>query len=206
MRKTTLLLSICALTVALESCKKDSPEPEPKFEEKEVYVDASSKTEWHYISFAQGAVVGSAAESAESSTAWGARKDWDIAVRRYNIRTNSGEFTTVGAQGGVYTSDAATTFASLLKLPADATFATDRAITSSGMGGVTTVVRSEATVVKFKTNEDGSLVMPPVYLAAPIYVFRSADGAKYYKVEFTQYVNENSVAGHVKFKFVELGK
>ena len=46
-----------------------------------------------------------------------------IAVCRYNIRTNSGKATSIGAKGGVYTSEES--FADLTKLPQDATFTAD---------------------------------------------------------------------------------
>lgn len=72
------------------------------------------------------------------------------------------------------------------------------------MGGTTTTVKSEATVIRFKTNADGSLVMPPVYLQAPVYLFRSADGEKTYKVLFTQYKNDESESGHVQFDWKQI--
>ena len=43
-----------------------------------------------------------------------------------------------------------------------------------------------------------------VYLKAPVYVFRTADGGSAYKVEFTQYQNEDKVTGHVKFRFAKI--
>jgi hypothetical protein len=197
------MATLMASTVFV-SCSKDDEKDEQAGATNEAYINASSNTAWNYYSFSRNEMVGSADESAENNAAWAARKDWDIAVRRYNIRTNGGEFTTSGAQGGVATLDAGTTFASIQKVPAGVSFATDKAVTSSGMGGTTTVVRSEATVILFKQNEDGSLVMPPVYLPAPVYVFRTADGANYYKVQFTQYQNEESATGHVKFNHAKI--
>lgn len=105
----------------------------------------------------------------------------------------------VGAKGGVYVSSES--FDELKNVPKGATFEADDVVTSSGMSGTTSVVQSSATVITFMTNDDGSKVMPPVYLKAPVYIFRSADGKKHFKVEFTQYQNEDKVTGHVKFKF-----
>ncbi|MDR1745716.1 MAG: hypothetical protein LBR49_00370 [Tannerella sp.] len=207
MKKVLFFMTVTLLASTFVSCSKDNDEPEPQpGETKEVYIDATSNTAWQYYSFAEERIVGSADESAENNAVWAARKDWDIAIRRYNIRTNSGEFTTAGAKGGVATLDASTTFPSVLKVPANAGFVTDKAITSEGMGGSTTVVRSEATVILFKQNEDGSLVMPPVYLQAPVYIFCTADGVNYYKVQFTQYQNEASATGHVKFNMAKIPK
>jgi hypothetical protein len=200
--KTFRILAVAMAAATLVSCDKDkNDDPQPPTVE--IYIDATSQTNWHYFSFATGQAVGSAA--ADEDAAWGARTDWDVAVNRYNIRTNSGAFTTANAQGGVYTFDAATTFASVAAIPAGAVFAADEAITSEGMGGPTTVVRSNATVILFKQNPDGSLVMPPVYLQAPVYLFRTADGAHYYKVRFTQYKNDEGVSGHVKFDMAKIG-
>ena len=134
--------------------------------------------------------------------AWAARTDWDLAVCRYNFRTNSGTSTSVGAKGGIYTSTL--TFDTLTKVPAGAVFEEDKVVTSSGMSGTTSVSESNATVITFQTNADGSKVMPPVYLKAPVYILRTADGASFYKVEFTQYQDENKVTGHVKFNFARI--
>ena len=39
---------------------------------------------------------------------------------------------------------------------------------------------------------------------APVYIFRTADGSAYFKVEFTQYQDENKVTGHVRFNYAKL--
>lgn len=197
MKKLFLALSIAL--VAFAACSKDET---PVVEEtNEVYINATSSTVWNYYSFSTGKLVGTGEEDAE----WFARSDWDIAINKYNIRTNSGEATTKGAKGGVYTCGASVDFNSLTALPAEAQFATDKAVTSSGMGGsVTTTIRSDASVIMFKTNEDGSMIMPPVYLQAPVYIFRTAAGNEYFKVQFTQYLDENKVSGHVKFYSAQL--
>lgn len=166
------------------------------------YINATEDNVWQYFSFEQKKVIGSADDSANSE--WFARKDWDIAVCRYSIRTNSGAATTVGASGGVYTFDEGVTYSSVSSVPSGAVFVEDKEVTSSGMGGTTTTVKSEATVIRFKTNADGSLVMPPVYLQAPVYLFRSADGEKTYKVLFTQYKNDESESGHVQFDWKQI--
>lgn len=199
--KTKLILSalFSTMILGLGSCSKDNPKEELLPETKEASINATSKTTWHYFSLAENKVVGTGEENATDNTAWAARKDWDLAINRYLIRTNSGAATSVSAQGGVYTFDASTTFASVTAVPSGATFVADKSITSEGMGGKTTMVKSNATVILFKKNNDGSMIMPPVYLQAPVYIFRTADGKDYYKLQFTQYQNENKVTGHVKF-------
>jgi hypothetical protein len=203
----TKFLFLSAAAALLISCG-DKPKDNPKTgETKSVYIDATSCTAWHYYSLQDEKLVGSADESAENNAVWGARKDWDIAIRRYNVRTNSGAFTTADAKGGVFTFDGNTTFESINKIPDGASFVEDVAVTSTGMGGTTTVVRSEATVILFQQKPDGSgPVMPPVYLPAPVYAFRTADGNNCYKVQFTQYVDEEGATGHIKFDMAQIEK
>lgn len=185
--------------IGFTSCSKDNTPEQNLADAKEAYIDATSKTTWHYFSLAENRVVGTGQQNATDNALWAARKDWDIAVNRYLIRTNSGAATSVSAAGGVYTFGASTTFNSVTALPSGINFAVDKAVTSEGMGGVTTTTMSDATVIVFKKGEDGSTIMPPVYLQAPVYIFRAADGKHHYKVLFTQYQDENKVAGHVKF-------
>lgn len=202
MKKVFLALSVAL--VALVSCSKDENSGSSVGDTHEAYIDATSKTTWNYYSLEENKLVGTGEETDESNQAWSERTDWDIAVCRYSIRTNSGAATSVDAKGGVYTFGASVPFASITSIPENVAFAADKAITSEGMGGTTTSVKSEATVILFKTNEDGSTIMPPVYLQAPVYLFRTADGKNYYKVQFTQYQDENSVTGHVKFNSAQI--
>lgn len=199
MKATTLLLTLSAAATLFTSCSKDNSIDKPEIETKESYINATSKTTWHYFSLSGNKVVGTGEQTEADNKTWAARTDWDFAVNRYEIRTNSGEATSVKATGGVYTFGAAVTFASVNEVPANAAFAADKAVTSNGMGGAVTTVKSEASVIVFKKNDDGSMIMPPVYLQAPVYIFRTADGKGHYKVQFTQYQDENKVTGHVKF-------
>lgn len=197
--KFICFMMLTASILSFVSCSKDDDNPVPVNETKESYIDATSKTMWTYFSLKENKIVGTGEENESDNAAWAARKDWDIAICRYNVRTNSGKATHVGAQGGVYTCNASISFSSLSSVPEGATFMTDEIVTSKGMGGITSIVKSTATVITFQMKEDGSLVMPPVYQKSPIYIFRSADGQHGYKVSFTQYLNEEKVAGHVKF-------
>ena len=201
MKRLLLILTISLF--AFSACSSDDNDNTTNIPEtQEVSIDASSYTNWNYYSLKDNKLVGTGTE-ADNST-WAARSDWDIAVMRYSIKTNSGESTSINSQGGVYTTDSSISFESLTSIPSDAKFVTDVAVTSYGMSGETTVVKSNATVIVFKTEEDGSMVMPPIYLQAPTYIFRSADAQNYYKVLFTQYKNDDSVTGHVKFKFSQI--
>jgi len=207
------ILFLATALAALASCDEGGTPSTPEITT-ETYIDATSKTAWHYYSFAADKVIGSADESAENNAAWGARTDWDIAIQRYNVRTNSGAFTTKGAQGGVCIFDTnkadtygnitpSTTFAAVQSAKG-LTFAADKAVVVEGHGGSSTsVVMSAAVAVQLWRNASGP-VMPPDYKPAPVCVFRTADGKGYYKVQFTQYINDEGKTGHVKFKAAKI--
>ena len=201
MKKTIILLICAAAALSIAACSKQEAD-KTSGEAKEASIDATSKTTWSYYSLVDAKIAGTGEETEADNGAWAARTDWDIAVCRYNVRTNSGAATSVGAKGGVYVSSES--FDALKKLPEGIKFEEDVVVTSTGMGGTTSVVHSTATVIEFQRNEDGSMVMPPVYLKAPVYIFRSADGKKCFKLEFTQYQDENKESGHVKFRFALL--
>lgn len=208
MKKYFLFFAMALLGAGFTACSdsKDDPDPGPEGpgETKEYAIDATASSTWNYFSCSQGKVIGTGAETEVDNAAWAARSDWDFAVNRYSIRTNSGDASSMNAQGGVYTCAESVTFSSLNAVPAGLSFSTDKPITSSGMGGETTVVKSDATVILFKKNEDGSSIMPPVYLQAPVYIFRSADGDSFYKVLFTQYKDANNVTGKVLFDMARI--
>ena len=204
MKKIFLLLALSLSVFAFTSCSDDDDDKTSPAVVTSGYIDATAKNTWNYYSLKNNKLVGSAADTEEETAAWAARKDWDFAVNRYSIRTNSGAATTVGAKGGVFTCPETVKFASLTTMPKDVTFEVDEKITSEGMQGTVTTVKSKATVILFKKNADGSLMMPPVYLKAPVYIMRTADGKSNYKLEFTQYKDENGKSGNVKFNFAEL--
>ncbi len=203
MKKTFLFLAAALFAFSFSSCSNND-DPTPPGETTEGYINANSSTIWQYYSFAKNEVVGSAEGNETNDALWAARKDWDIAIRRLYIRTNGGTSTSVNAQGGVYTFDANTGFGSIANVPSSAAFVLDAVVTYAGMGGDVTTSQSKAQVVEMKKNDDGSTIMPPVYLKKPVYIFRTADGNNYYKVEFTQYVNESAALGHVKFNMAQI--
>ncbi|MEG1794249.1 MAG: HmuY family protein [Rikenellaceae bacterium] len=197
MKKVFLTLSV--LFIALTSCS-DNDNSTPSSGANETYIDATSNTTWHYYSLTNNKVVGTGEETVADNALWFARSDWDFAINRFFVRTNSGEATTVKADGGVYTCAPSISFASVMSLPENVIFIKDKTMTLDIMNGKKfTSIMSTAAVVKFKTAEDGTLVMPPVYMQTPVYIFRTADGKQSYKVQFTQYQNENKQTGHVKF-------
>ncbi len=197
---------LAALMVLFAACDDDDKKVTPVGETKEVYIDATSGATWNYYSFAKGELVGTGQEGADNAK-WFARTDWDIAVCRYHIRTNSGTSSTTGAKGGVHVFDKNTSFASIKELPKSLNFQADKEITIPGAHGSEAKVISksaQAAVILFDTDENGNIKMPPVYLKSPIYMFRTADGKANYKVEFTQYKDAEGNSGHVKFNMAEV--
>ena len=201
--KKIFALACIAMTVISTSCTKSDNDGDPVVgTTEEILVDATANGVWQYFSFAEGRVIGSGEESADAR--WFASDKWDMAISRYNLRFNGGPSYTSGGLGGVYTCDESISFASILSVPQGVTFTTDKSVTTEGMAGTTTTVKSAATVIIFKTDADGSLVMPPVYLKAPVYIVRTADGESCYKVEFTQYKDEDNVSGMVRFNYAKI--
>ena len=205
--KKIFALACAVMTVFATSCSKDDNGGgnggNVVGETKQASVDASVSRTWQYFSFAEGKIVGSGTDA--DNAEWFAKTTWDMAISRYNLRFNGGSAYTSGGQGGVYTCDENVAFSSITSIPDGAVFATDETITSEGMGGTTTTVKSKAEVIKFKTDSEGNKVMPPVYLKAPCYIVRTANGS-YYKVEFTQYKDANNKSGMVEFNYAKLGE
>lgn len=79
--RTKLFISVFAIALVLFSCKKDEEKPSLVAQSK--VIDATSQTEWVYFSFEKDTVVG-VSDPANST-------DWDIAFRRYMIKTNGGK-------------------------------------------------------------------------------------------------------------------
>lgn len=206
MKQTILLLA--TLLVSFYSCEKDDetdPIVIPQASDKSIYVDATSSETWHYFSFDKGEFIGSGFEDSTNNASWFARDDWDIAIKRYNVRTNSGEATSIDSQGGVYACNESITYESLNNLPNNAVFEVDDVVTKYGHGGsVSNVVMSTVQVIQFEVDGNGDKVMPPVYLQSPVYIFKNSKGTKYYKVNFTQYKNADGESGHVIFDFAPM--
>lgn len=204
-KKLLLSLTVILFSILILSCSKD----EKKSEQGtiyESYIDATSAQMWIYFSFSNNRVVGEGDDTQESLDLWSNRGDWDIALRRYNIKTNSGLSTKIGAEGGVYTYDSKTEFTSINKTPSSASYEVDKEIITVGMGGESRIVMSSAVSVLFKKDSDGQMIMPPVYIKPPVYLFRDATGERFYKVEFIQYLDNSNKTGHIKFKWQEIFK
>lgn len=167
-----------------------------------VLVDATSKTTWHYYNFKQKKFVGTGETSADAT--WAARTDWDVAICRYKVRTNSG--TSGVGKGGLYTcyiggdKTQSFKFDELTSVPAGATFTKDIEYSEEQMDeSMLTESRSIAVVAVMEG-------MPPIWKKAPLYIMPNAEGTGFYKVDFLSYKNASGESGHVSFKFVAIAK
>ncbi len=202
-----LLLAFGALTISCEKDPETDTNTTPVEGEKSAYIDASDGA-WYYFCLEENKMMGSGIEDPAINEEWFARTDWDFAIKKYEIRTNSGLATSVSSKGGLYPTDKYE-LAEVTALPEVGAFLLDEEVTLEGMMGPTIEIKSPIAskyqgVIGFQTDEEGSMIMPPTYTESPVYIFRTADGNSHYKVDFTQYLNENNISGHVKFNFVKM--
>lgn len=175
-------MAVALLAVACNDKGKDN---EPKYQAKEYDIDAVPTTndpwDWTYVSLANGAVT----------NADGA---WDIAISRYKyaevaIKTNSG--TSGSRQGGVVKNGV---------VVADTEQPISYMDTSSGRP---TVGEKNISWSGVEAIDFGFAEMPPKYTLLPASTFRSADGAHYYIVQFTAYLDDNDNPGYITMMVAE---
>ena len=221
--KKIFLLATAFAVVAFSSCSDDKKSGDPAAKN---YSIKSTYAGWQYFSISEGKIVGtgkaeytsdeleagasytsteSGARATTDDLSWFAETNWDFAIYKYYIRTNSGD--DMDGLGGIYQCPSTVAFADIKKVPADAVFEEDEELTYTGMGLPFVSVQSEYWAMRFKQKPDGSgPEMPPVYLKPDgVYIIRSANGQKYYKVEFTQYTH-SSDNGLVGFRVLEISK
>lgn len=205
-----LILSLAVVAAAFTSCDEKDPTttpPTPPIVTPETHVtvelDATSKTLWHYYSFAEAKVIGTGA--AVDDALWAERKDWDMAVCRYKVKTNSGAsgkglsglYSHVDEAGKNIVYD----FKTFTQTPATAVFIKDIEVTEESMSGGTTTESKSTAVVSIMAPG-----MPPVWLKSPLYIIPSADGEHHYKVDFLSYKNAENISGQISFQFAKIEK
>ncbi|MCK4304970.1 MAG: HmuY family protein [Candidatus Eisenbacteria sp.] len=153
----------------------------------EVMVDASDYYEWAYFSFSKGDTV--TVEDAGSSL------DWDLGLRRYHFRTNSG---VSGSGEGAAINIGLMAFDSLTVAP-DSGYVVDDSLTVPQMGGSITFPASA--VLEDWCDMDMS-TMPPICTPTNnIFVLKTSDG-KYVKVWFKSYYNPEGPSGHITLQYL----
>jgi hypothetical protein len=156
-----------------------------------IYVDASSYTKWIYLDFSE--------HRADSVSVFDdAPQNWDLAIHRYDAKTNGGavaetdieDFSLLStAKIGDFVSD---------------TFTTKKIVTdmSTMMDGYLSYVESDYnTELSQWLNVDTSN-MPPTYtLSNKIYILRLADGSKA-ALKLENYMNESAIKGYMTIRYM----
>lgn len=156
-----------------------------------IYIDASSYTKWIYLDFSEH-------RTDSVSVFDDAPQNWDLAIHRYDAKTNGGavaetdieDFSLLStAKIGEYVSD---------------TFTTSKIVTdmSTMMDGYLSYVESDYnTVLSQWLNVDTSN-MPPTYtLSNKIYILRLADGSKA-ALKLENYMNESAIKGYMTIRYM----
>lgn len=159
-----------------------------------VYVDATSYTRWIYIDFHSHGI--DSLEIAEDMTE---PADWDIAVHRYDAKTNGGavmetSYTSLDAlrdsgtmPTGTWTEDEAS------KVTVDM---------SGMMDGNILYAESDVNPVLSRWLDVDTSSMPPVYtLSGKVYVVRLKDGT-HAAVRLSNFMNDASVKGYMTIDFI----
>lgn len=166
----------------VEKCKPGVPG--------EIYVDATSYTDWVYIDFASATVE-------TRSVTEDAPANWDFAVHRYDAKTN----------GGAVMGTDVTDINALTSLPAGEfvpdEWTTETIVTdmSTMMDGYLSYVDSDYNPELSKWLDVDTSTMPPVYtLSGKVYVLRLADGSMA-ALRLANFMNDSAIKGYLTIKY-----
>jgi hypothetical protein len=156
-----------------------------------IYVDASSYTKWIYLDFSE--------HRADSVSVFDeAPLNWDLAIHRYDAKTNGGavaetdieDFNLLStAKIGNYVGD---------------TFTTKKIVTdmSTMMDGYLSYVESDYNAVLSQWLNVDTSNMPPTYtLSNKIYILKLADGSKA-ALKLENYMNESAIKGYMTISYM----
>ncbi len=162
-------------------------------------IDATAYTEWHYINFHSGEITTSTI-SLTDSTESGKPAEWDVALHRYDVKSNNGvaietEYTTIDEllAEGLPTDDEWT---------AD-TFA-DNKITidmSHMMEGYLVYLPDYYNPILSKWVDVNTSTMPPIYtMNQKVFVVRLSDDT-HLALRLINFMNDKSVKGNMNFEY-----
>lgn len=208
--KNKICLALFAGALLFTSCDRNNDNVEEQIikplNAKEVTIDAVSLKKWKYFSFTTGKEV--EVKDPMAST------DWDIAFKRYYVKTNSG--TSGKGKGGAFVAKGDDFFA-VGVAPKDGYLADDQSKVekvgwplqdmqmefnsrvSGGMKGVN--------LTGYVTYDPGrrSQGKSPYEMTKRVYIIKTADGSKYVKIQFKDYLNEKNDGGYPKFIYQVAG-
>ena len=174
----------------------------------EFTVDATSYTQWHYVSIGTDSVSFYTAEIASDGTETGIPDKWDIALHRYDVKTNGctaaeTNFTSISDLQAALSEDPQL----LASLDFKADSLTQKKIIIDMSGMMQGIIGYQESMYNARLsqwlNVDTS-VMPPIYtMSHKVYVLSVPDG-RYYALYLVNYMNEKSVKGHMTVQYVLL--
>ncbi len=156
-----------------------------------IYVDASSYTKWVYLSFSE--------HSADSVSVFDdAPRNWDLAIHRYDAKTNGGAVAETDA------SDFALLSSAKVGDYVGDTWTTSKIVTdmSTMMDGYLSYVESDYNPMLSQWLNVDTSNMPPTYtLSNKIYILRLADGSKA-ALKLENYMNESAIKGYMTIRYM----
>lgn len=191
MKKSILIISaFIALTLILTSCSDEKEDAKPDLEATSVTLDATSFTEWVYVSLSTGEIVNITNPASDMN--------WDIAFHRWDVRTNGGMS---GSGQGAALQLNETSFDQVTVAP-ETGYVTD-IMMQINMTGMPPVMEDHpANPILAKWMHLDMSEMPPLYnMTDKVFIVRTANG-NYAKLKFTDYMNDTGVRGHITFEYV----
>lgn len=188
------LLSACNGILDGIYAEPDDQTPQPGFkQEGQIYIDATSYTDWVYIDFNKKTTVTLGFDE-------DAPEKWDIAVHRYDVKTNNARvietnFTTFD--------DALTAVIDEADLVSD-TWTTSKIVIdmSTMMDGYLTYTESYYNFELSKWLNVDTSIMPPVYKpSVKVYIVYLSDGTRV-GVKLINYMNDMQVKGFMTIQYV----
>ncbi len=183
----TLFLAF-ALTII--SCSKDEDEPKLPLEVEEISLDATSFTEWVYVSLSKGEIV--EVSDFENDI------NWDIGFHRWDVRTNGG----MSGKGKGAALQLAHSSLDQVDLAPETGYITDILIEINMTGMPPIYEDHPANPELAKWMDLDMSEMPPKYsMTDKVFIVKTADG-KFVKLRFTDYMNDTGDRGFITFEFI----
>lgn len=195
------LMFAVALPLFFTQCTEDETDDEDsKGIDTTITIDATSKSKWTYFSFEKGMVV----TPADSSNS----KEWDLAFKRYLIKSNSGK-SGIGS-AGVYSTNMSgeKAYNGLTEFGDTVSFSIDDTVIIEGYNPANpTVPTQEKHILNPVLNNKSTLWYnleqgPASTLTSKeiVYIVKTANG-KFAKLYILSYYNEEDKAGFIKIKY-----
>lgn len=138
----------------------------------------------------------------------GASDVWDLSFQRFKAGTNSGT-NGFGTAGGGACQTGTTNFASVTSLSAFSgttapdcpEFSTDTALSGAGAGGGSVAFNGSPALKDWYAY---NIFTHALSAKGDVFIIRSSDGAKYYKMQMMDYYDAAGAAGYPKFRYAEI--